>query len=208
MLFPPVCGICGKLDKNSLCNKCKIRLQKNALCKIEDYKNTSSYFDEHIYLFQYTGEIRDTILKYKFNEKSYIYRTFLEFIKNNEKICAQIKKYDIIIPVPVSKKRFKQRGYNQSALIAKNLAKTLNIDYKENVLIKIKDNKPQSEMGQDKRKSNVKDVYKIKNQEKIYQKRVLILDDIFTTGNTVNECAKVLIENSANNVGIFTIAKD
>ena len=208
MLFPPVCGICGKLDKNSLCNKCKIRLQKNALCKIENYKDTSSYFDEHIYLFQYTGEIRDTILKYKFNEKSYIYRTFLEFIKNNEKMCSQIKKYDIIIPVTVSKKRFKQRGYNQSALIAKNLAKTLNIDYKENVLIKIKDNKPQSEMGQDKRKSNVKDVYKIKNQEKIYQKRVLILDDIFTTGNTVNECAKVLIENSANNVGIFTIAKD
>ena len=208
MLFPPVCGICGKLDKNSLCNKCKIRLQKNALCKIENYKDTSSYFDEHIYLFQYTGEIRDTILKYKFNEKSYIYRTFLEFIKNNEEMCSQIKKYDIIIPVPVSKKRFKQRGYNQSALIAKNLAKTLNIDYKENVLIKIKDNKPQSEMGQDKRKSNVKDVYKIKNQEKIYQKRFLILDDIFTTGNTVNECAKVLIENSANNVGIFTIAKD
>ena len=128
MLFPPVCGICGKLDKNSLCNKCKIRLQKNALCKIENYKDTSSYFDEHIYLFQYTGEIRDTILKYKFNEKSYIYRTFLEFIKNNEEMCSQIKKYDIIIPVPVSKKRFKQRGYNQSALIAKNLAKTLNID--------------------------------------------------------------------------------
>ena len=108
MLFPPVCGICGKLDKNSLCNKCKIRLQKNALCKIENYKDTSSYFDEHIYLFQYTGEIRDTILKYKFNEKSYIYRTFLEFIKNNEEMCSQIKKYDIIIPVPVSKKRFKQ----------------------------------------------------------------------------------------------------
>ena len=208
MLFPPVCGICGKLDEKSLCNKCKIRLQKNALCKIENYKDTSSYFDEHIYLFQYTGEIRETILKYKFNEKSYIYRTFLEFIKNNEKICAQIKKYDIIIPVPVSKKRFKQRGYNQSSLIARNLARMLNIDYKDNVLVKIKDNKPQSEMGQDKRKSNVKDVYKIKNKEKIYQKKVLILDDIFTTGNTVNECAKVLIENSANNVGIFTIAKD
>ena len=208
MLFPPVCGICGKLDKNSLCNKCKIRLQKNALCKIENYKDTSSYFDEHIYLFQYTGEIRDTILKYKFNEKSYIYRTFLEFIKNNEKICAQIKKYDIIIPVPVSRKRFKQRGYNQSALIARNLARMLNIDYKDNVLVKIKDNKPQSEMGQDKRKSNVKGVYIIKNNEKINQKKILIIDDVFTTGNTVNECAKILIENSANNVGIFTIAKD
>ena len=203
-----MCGICGKLDKNSLCNKCKIRLEKNSINKIENYKSTSSYFDEHIYLFQYTGEIRDTILKYKFNEKSYIYRTFLEFVKNNEKICAQIKKYDIIMPVPISKKRLKQRGYNQSALIAKNLAKMLNIDYKENILVKIKDNKPQSEMGQEKRKRNVKGVYRIKNKEKINQKKILIIDDIFTTGNTVNECAKVLIENSANIVGVFTIAKD
>ena len=203
-----MCGICGKLDKNSLCNKCKIRLEKNALNKIENYKNNSSFFDEHIYLFQYDGEIRDTILKYKFNEKSYIYRTFLEFIKNNEKICAQIKKYDIIMPVPISKKRFSARGYNQSSLIAKNFANMLNLDYTEKVLIKFKDNKPQSEMKQDTRKSNVKGVYKVINKEKIYKKTVLIIDDIFTTGNTVDECAKVLKENDAECVGVLTLAKD
>ena len=78
IFFPPVCGICGKLDKNSLCNKCKIRVEKNVLNKIEDYRDTSSFFDEHIYLFRYSGEIRDTILNYKFNEKSYIYKTFIE----------------------------------------------------------------------------------------------------------------------------------
>ena len=203
-----MCGICGKLDKNSLCNKCKIRLEKNALNKIENYKNNSSFFDEHIYLFQYDGEIRDTILKYKFNEKSYIYRTFLEFIKNNEKICAQIKKYDIIMPVPISKKRFSARGYNQSSLIAKNFANMLNLEYTEKVLIKFKDNKPQSEMKQDTRKSNVKGVYKVINKEKIYKKTVLIIDDIFTTGNTVDECAKVLKENDAECVGVLTLAKD
>ena len=208
MFFPPVCGFCGKLDRNSLCNKCKMQIQKNNLSKIEDYKNTSSYFDEHIYLFQYSGEIRNMILNYKFREKSYIYNTFVELIKNNEKICAQIKKYDIIMPVPISKKRLNTRGYNQSALIARKIAKTLNMYYEENILVKIKDNKPQSEMGQEKRKSNVKDVYTIKNKEKIYQKKILLIDDIFTTGNTVNECAKVLIENFASSVGIFTIAKD
>ena len=203
-----MCGICGKLDKNSLCNKCKIRLEKNALNKIENYKNNSSFFDEHIYLFQYDGEIRDTILKYKFNEKSYIYRTFLEFIKNNEKICAQIKKYDIIMPVPISKKRFSARGYNQSSLIAKNFANMLNLEYTEKVLIKFKDNKPQSEMKQDTRKSNVKGVYKVISKEKINNKKVLIVDDIFTTGSTVDECAKVLKENNAESVGVFTLAKD
>ena len=203
-----MCGFCGKLDRNSLCNKCKIQIQKNKLSKIEDYKNTSSYFDEHIYLFQYSGEIRNMILNYKFREKSYIYSTFVELIKNNKKICAQIKKYDIIMPVPISKKRLNTRGYNQSALIARKIAKTLNMCYEENILVKIKDNKPQSEMGQEKRKSNVKDVYTIKNKEKIYQKKILLIDDIFTTGNTVNECAKLLIENFASSVGIFTIAKD
>ena len=203
-----MCGICGKLDPKSLCNKCKIKLQKNAICKIEDYKNTSSYFDEHIYLFQYNGEIRDAILKYKFDEKSYIYRTFLEFIKNNENICAQIKKYDIIIPVPISKKRLNTRGYNQSSLIAKNLAKELNIEYSEKILIKTKDNKPQSEMKQDTRKSNVSGVYKVINKERINNKKVLIVDDIFTTGSTVDECARVLKDNNAESIGVFTLAKD
>ena len=203
-----MCGICGKLEQKSLCNKCKIKLQKSAICKIEDYKNTSSYFDEHIYLFQYTGEIRDTILQYKFNEKSYIYRTFLELIKNNENICAQIKKYDIIIPVPISKKRLNTRGYNQSSIIAKNLAKELNIEYSEKILIKTKDNKPQSEMKQDTRKSNVSGVYKVINEERINNKKVLIVDDIFTTGSTVDECAKVLKDNSAESIGVFTLAKD
>ena len=203
-----MCGICGKLDQKSLCNKCKIKLQKSAICKIEDYKNTSSYFDEHIYLFQYNGEIRDAILKYKFDEKSYIYRTFLEFIKNNENICAQIKKYDIIIPVPISKKRLNSRGYNQSSLIAKNLAQELNIEYSEKILIKIKDNKPQSEMKQDTRKSNVSGVYKVINEERINNKKVLIVDDIFTTGSTADECAKVLKDNSSESIGVFTLAKD
>ena len=208
MIYPPVCGFCGKLDKNSLCNKCKIRIQKNAICKIEDYRETTSFFDEHLYLFQYDGEIRNAILNFKFNEQAYIYKTFLEILKNNEKICTQIKKYDIIMPIPISKKRFKQRGYNQSALIARNLAKTLNIDYKENVLVKIKDNKPQSELGQHERSANVKDVYKLIEPNKIYQKRILLVDDIYTTGSTANECAKVLKENNANIVGIFTLAKD
>ena len=203
-----MCGFCGKLDKNSLCNKCKIRIQKNAICKIEDYRETSSYFDEHIYLFQYDGEIRNAILNFKFNEQPHIYWTFLEFIKNNENICAQIKKYDIIMPIPISKKRMKQRGYNQSTLIAKNLAKVLNIEYKENVLVKIKDNKPQSELGQHERSANVKGVYKLKVPRNIYQKKILLVDDIFTTGSTANECARVLKEKNANRVGIFTIAKD
>lgn len=244
MIYPPVCGFCGKLDKNSLCNKCKIRIEKNALYKIEDYRKTTSFFDEHLYLFQYIGEIREAILNFKFNEQSYLWKTFIYFLKNetndellsqmiddkkakskfknkvrynsnflenkknNKKICIQIKKYDIIMPIPISKKRMKQRGYNQSAVIASNLAKTFNMDCKNNILVKIKDNPPQSELGQNERSKNVKDVYKLKNEKNIFQKKILLIDDIYTTGSTANECARLLKENFASEVGIFTIAKD
>ena len=236
-----MCGFCGKLEKNSLCNKCKIRIDKNALYKIEDYRETSSFFDEHIYLFQYNGEIRNAILNFKFNEQPYLGKTFMNFLKsetdeellsktrtkneftmnknnwemnfsenkkNNKKICTQIKNYDIIMPIPISKKRMKQRGYNQSAVIASNLAKTFNMDCKNNILVKIKDNPPQSELGQNERSANVKGVYKLKNEKHIFQKKILLIDDIFTTGSTANECARLLKENFARKVGIFTIAKD
>lgn len=208
IFYPPVCAICEKLDKNSLCNKCKLKLKNEIICKIEDYTNTSSYFDEHIYLCYYSGQIRDAILDYKFNEKSYIYETFINILKNNEKIYVQLKKYDIIMPVPISKKRLKHRGYNQSAIFARKVADMFGIDYKENILVKTKDNKPQSTLGQEERLKNVQDVYNVINETKIYNKKILIIDDIFTTGNTVNESAKVLIQNNVKNVGVLTIAKD
>lgn len=208
LIYPHVCGICGKLDKNSLCNKCKLVLQNQAIFKTEDYTETSSFFDEHIYMFQYRGEIRNAILNYKFKEKSYLYETFAKFLKKNQKKCVQIKKYDIIMPIPISKKRLKLRGYNQSGIFAKELANIFQIKYNENILIKIKDNVRQSELSKEERIENVKNVYKVQNSEEIYNKKILLVDDIFTTGNTANECSKILIENSAKKVGIFTIAKD
>ncbi len=175
---------------------------------VEDYRNTTGYFETHIYLFQYGGEIRNAILNYKFNEKPYIYRTFVNFLKNSEKMYVQIKKYDIIIPVPISKKRLKQRGYNQSAIISKNIAKNFNLEHNDRILTKIRDNKMQSSLDKEDREKNVRDVYSVTKTEKIKGKKILLIDDIFTTGNTVNECSRVLKNAGATEVGIFTIAKD
>ena len=130
------------------------------------------------------------------------------FIEKNKKICEQIKKYDIIIPVPISKKRLKERGYNQSALIAKEIANYLKIEYNEKVLIKIKDNIAQSILEGKDRELNVKDVYKVKDFEKIKNKKILVIDDIYTTGSTVNECSRILKINGAKDIGVFIIAKD
>ena len=115
-------------------------------------------------------------------------------------------KYDIIGAVPIHKKRINERGYNQSELIAREIAKSIpNLEYKK-ILIKIKNNQRQSELKKEDRLENVKNVYKIQNRQIIQNKKIILFDDIYTTGNTVNECSRVLKENGAKEILILTLA--
>lgn len=188
------------------------RAEKNT--NFQDLKEklqSEIFFDEQIFFFEYTGIIREKIINYKFNEKSYLYKTFAELITGIE-LEKFIKEYDIIIPVPLSKKRMKERGYNQSLLILKYLLqknKINNIYLEDKILYKVKNIKPQSSMKtkQD-RINNIKGVYEVKNNAKIKNKKIIIFDDIFTTGSTVNECAKIIKQAGAEKIGVITIAKD
>lgn len=217
LIFPPKCGICGKLSENYLCGKCKIDLQRIVNFQVESYITESGFcrknFVEHIYFFQYDGLIREQIIDYKFNEESYKYKMLAEFItKNiilNDKNAFQIiKNYDIIIPVPISKKRLKERGYNQSELIAKQIAKATKMRLEADCLYKNKNIIAQSKLSKEQREENIKGVYSIKNKEKLHGKKVLLFDDIYTTGGTVNECCKIIKEANPNKIGVMTIAKD
>ena len=237
LIYPPACNICGKEGKTYLCENCKSKLEQEKIYvpKIEIVNGI-----EHCYLFEYKGIIREKILQYKFGNKAYLANFFFEFFVKNEKVCGFLKKYDIIIPVPMSKKKIAKRGYNQSELIARKIAKDINnfnilkgnainnntlknnnsnileksnignntLKLEKNVLIKVKDNKTQSTLNKIERMENVKNVYKIQNEQKIKQKKVLLFDDIYTTGATTTECIKVLKNAGAKEVGILTIAKD
>lgn len=206
LIYPNVCGICDKICKEELCRKCEIHLNNIAKFKIDKYNN--KYFTKHLYIFKYEGIIKKRLIKFKFNEKVYIYKSFVKFIIKNKKICRFFKTYDIIIPVPIHFKRKITRGYNQSALIAKGLAKINNIIYLEDVLFKKINNKPQSTKNKQERENNVIGVYYTKNKYKILNKKILLLDDIYTTGSTLNECAKVLRQAGAKKVDVITVAKD
>lgn len=211
MIYPQVCSICGKLNSKSLCNKCKIRLEKEFNFQSDDYsQDIDKNFKEHHYFFRYENLIRNQILSLKFHEKPYIYKTISYFLENKRKNFENLKKYDIMIVVPISKKRQKERGYNQSELIAKEISKMLSIKIEKNIIRKIKNTPPQSSLNKEQRQENIRGVYKVFNIEKIKNKNILIIDDIYTTGNTVNECAKVLVENgiTKQRIGILTIAKD
>lgn len=121
LIYPNVCGICDKLCDDDICKKCEIKLNNISKIKIDRY--TNKYFKKHLYIFKYEGIIKERLIKYKFNERNYIYKAFVKFMLKNKKICDFLKNYDIIIPVPIHTKRRMERGYNQSALIAKAISK-------------------------------------------------------------------------------------
>lgn len=210
LIFPPTCGFCGEVNTNFLCNKCKNKYKELKISNINDYSNVPVFFEEHYYAFKYQDEIRNLIIKYKFEEHSYLYKTFSVFILQDKIFTEKfINKYDVIISVPIHNKRMKTRGYNQSKLIAKEIAINCGKEYYDNVIIKSKNIAPQSTLDMLERVKNIKEAFSIgKNSEKISGKNVALFDDIFTTGSTVNECAKILKKIGANNVGIFTLAKD
>lgn len=209
-IYPRICGICEKINRNSLCNKCEIQLKKQQDVNIinQGKEIQEKYFNELIYVFKYEGQIRKLILDYKFNDKPYIYLTFVNFLLKNEKIFENIKKYDKITAVPISKKRLKTRGYNQSQLIAKEIARQTNLELVNNCIIKTKNIIEQSKLNREDREKNIKGVYQLKNKQLIENKKILLIDDIYTTGSTVNECSKILRQGNPKEIGILVLAKD
>ena len=214
-IYPPVCGICGKLGQDYLCKKCQKILESQAKFVIDKNQDYNQNFNKHLYIFKYEGIIRKIVLDYKFNEKSYLYLTFVNFLLKNEKFFKILKSYDTIVPVPISVKRQKERGYNQSELIGNEIVKNLlekekilKIECITSCLIKQKNIVEQSKLNKEQRQKNIQGVYKLKNKEKLVNKKILLIDDIYTTGSTVNECCKILKEANPRKIDVFTIAKD
>ena len=206
LFFPPICGFCGKLNTKYICNECEKIVNLEAINKIDSYNKN---YNRHLYIFKYEGIIREKIIDYKFNNKVYLYRTFTEAVLKNKENIKFIEQYDFLIPVPIHKERKKVRGYNQSELIAKILADEIGkIKLQVDILKKDKNIVAQSTLDKKHRSENIKGVYKVINKQKIIDRKILLLDDIYTTGSTANECSKVLKEAGCKEVGIITIAKD
>ena len=206
ILFPPKCSFCGKLNKDFLCKKCELKL--NYLKKDKIYKAINEPFEFHLYAFKYKHEIRSKMLSLKFSDKPEIASTFAKLLLNNKKICGFLKNYDIIIPVPMYRKKQILRGYNQASEIAKIVGNNLQIEYCEDVLFKVIETKMQSSLTAKDRKINVKNAYECRNMQKIEGKKIILFDDIYTTGSTARECCKTLKKAKIDEVSVLTFAKD
>ena len=113
----------------------------------------------------------------------------------------------VLVPVPLEKRKLKWRGFNQVEEIGKEISKFLNIPLINDILFKIKETPPQVELSEKEREENIKEVFIIRNREKILGKKILLVDDVYTTGSTMEECSQVLKKAGATEVIGIVIAR-
>lgn len=203
LLFPPKCVLCGGLlekEALDLCRKCRIEAPW-----YPDRKSKLQFLDSYAAVWYYEGNVRKSLLRYKFrNARSYgpAYGRLLAMKLQRE----YPEGFDCLSFIPVSPLRRFRRGYDQVELLAKAVGRELGMSPVP-LLRKVRHNRPQSGIhGAAERRANVLGVYRFAGGQPIAGKRILLLDDILTTGATAGEAARVLLTAGAKEVHCAVIA--
>ena len=213
VLFPAVCPVCGvvisekELIKQGFCNKCINNLKEYSEYISDDVNPNFPSCDKVYCCFKYFGQVKEQIISYKFNDCTYLYKSFAVFLNKFLLKHNVYNKIDILTYVPITAKRFAGRGYNQTELIAKELLRmNKGLFTVEDLLIRNKEkNIKTSSLNLEQRKSE-KFMYNNKKNIDIRGKRILLLDDILTTGATIEECSGILKQQGALSVTAAVIA--
>ncbi len=205
LIYPPRCAFCRKVLKSGesgMCAKCCNTVSRTR----NGGAQSGEFFSSCVSPLYYENEVRDAILRFKFNDATAYAPLFGEFMADC--IEENLKgRYDIITWVPLSSKRLKKRGYDQAMLLAMSAALKLD-DVAVELLVKHTEVPAQSGVGSaEKRRANISGVYAVTDEELVRGKRILLIDDIITTGSTLSECAKTLKYSGAKEVVCCTLAR-
>ena len=205
LLFPPRCAFCNHIlrgDESGMCKKCAgsiSRTQNGGL-------RTGEYFSVCVSPLVYEKTVRDAILRFKFHDATAYAALFGALMADTVRETMP-GRYDLITWVPLSAKRLRGRGYDQAMLLAMAAALRLD-DAPVELLRKHTDVPAQSGVGSpEKRRANISGVYAVTDPELVRGRRILLIDDIITTGATLAECARTLREAGAADVVCCTLAQ-
>ena len=212
-LYPKRCIICHEImdygTKEHTCHKCKENADytEDIDCIAEAERNCGDrvYFDECHSVFYY-DYAKGAIEHFKFRKYRRDSIALADYMNKYGSEKGIFENIDVVIPVPVHEKRLKERGFNHAGELARKIADKNNILYDENVLIRVKNTKPQYTLSYEERKGNIEGAFEVVDKERICGKRIMLVDDIFTTGATVNECSKMLKRAGAKYVSVFELS--
>ncbi len=193
----PMCGCCGlpfdyDIGDNALCASC---LQEHP-----PYARARA-------AFRYDEHSRKLITRFKYSDHTQLAKIYGNWLaKAGVELLAQT---DVIIPVPLHYFRFVSRRFNQSALLANVLHKKTGIKYLPNALKRSRHTTPQMGLTRKQRETNVKGAFRVNKHYKnaLKGKNILLIDDVMTTGSTIEQCTKILLKSGAAQVSVLTLAR-
>lgn len=221
LFYPPACLVCHKrIDKaeEQLCAECRSSLSRpdGALCKKCGSPITGSYCEacaEFKYAFKlcrsafrYGEVVRRLVHSLKYEEELGAANVLAAGMKDYCTDNQIFTDYDTVIPVPLHKVRKRERDYNQSELLARKLAKGLGITC-SNAVARKHYTASQTRLGRHARSKNLSGAFRVKHPKSIRDKKIILVDDVFTTGSTVNEISKLLMDRGAKQVAVLTAAR-
>lgn len=219
LVYPPHCLICGSSDDNYLCATCEeeidiIGRQQCHRCAMpsESYycnncRDREFAFDSACSACVYEGVISKAIQHLKFDLQIGMAEPLAKLMARCYPYSRFSGKVDMAIPIPIHRSRMVERGFNQSAELSRLMCKRISLPVELRVLHKIKNTRHQVDLLQDDRIFNLEGAFAVRNAELISGKSVLLVDDVFTTGSTLNEAAKALKAAGAEAVHVYTLAR-
>ena len=218
IVYPIYCGGCGKAG-DTICKNCLdsfTMLEDDLTCPVCGRQVGSKIvcgeciqhergFEEGYFGFTFEGKLRDAIHSFKFQGRQDVGKRLVHVIR--EKIVSFSDRFDCIIPIPVTEKRLRERGFNQSFIIGDEISKITGNPIYHSILYKVRETKDQFSLHIDERRKNVKGVFTAKDMDRIKAKRVLLVDDLFTTGYTAKEASRVLKKAGVCATLFFALAR-
>ena len=221
IFFPGRCAVCDDVlswGQREICEKCKIQLQYSGdnVCfkcgksvkENEEYcydcRQKEHYFKQGAALFPYEY-IRRSLYKFKYSgrqEYAYFYGKQMAYKFRDKK---EQWKPEALIPVPVHKKKLKKRGYNQAELIAQELSKYWKIPVITDLVVRCKNTRPMKEIVGTDRQNNLKKAFKLGTND-VKLNTIIIIDDIYTTGSTIDAVSKICLEAGISNIYFLTVS--
>lgn len=202
LIWPPCCPRCGI----PYSVESAFRSTPGFLCK--DCRTATPHFDQAISVGYYSGVLEEAIKQFKFHHRTALGRPLAQLMLTHLPSSLDFSGYHAIIPVPLHPTRQRERGYNQAAILAKELSQHLHVPLLRNHLRRVRLTEHQTaQTGRKARQANVKNAFQVRSPEALQDKDLILVDDIMTTGATANECAKTLKHAGARSVLVLALSR-